>query len=106
MDQGDSDSYSRTWRLLKAHHLGSMSLEHKRALILRACGLRDDEAAAVEGVSSSTFRRRLHVATCHIGMCLPEETSLTSDLRGAWVGLHEDCLGISLLDTDTAPNAN
>jgi DNA-directed RNA polymerase specialized sigma24 family protein len=69
------------WELLKAHHLRSMPLDQKRALFLRACGLRDEEAAALEGVSTSTFRRRLYGATCLIGMCLPEDGPVTAELR-------------------------
>lgn len=92
MSEESRVTVSESWTHLRNHHLPGMAAEHKRALFLRAAGLDDRAAASVEGISVSTFRRRLYAATCLIATCLPERAGVTPELRGAWVALHEDCL--------------
>jgi predicted DNA-binding protein (UPF0251 family) len=78
-------------RAIARHHLLNMDMLHKRALLLRADGQSDEEAADIEGVSVGTFRSRLGVASSEIAMCLPPGRGLTRELRGAWVQGHLAC---------------
>jgi hypothetical protein len=73
------------------HHLRNMDILHKRALLLRADGRTDSEAADLEGVSVGTMKSRLGVASSEIAMCLPPGRKLTGELRGAWVQGHLAC---------------
>jgi hypothetical protein len=76
---------------IAAHHMPTMDMVHKRALLLRADGQSDEEAARMEGVSESTYKSRLGVASSEIALCLPAGRKLTGELRGAWVEAHLAC---------------
>jgi hypothetical protein len=78
-------------RAIASHHLLNMDILHKRALLLRASGESDNEAARFEGVSESTYKSRVGVASSEIAMCLPAGRKLTGELRGAWVQGHLAC---------------
>jgi uncharacterized protein len=76
---------------IAAHHMSTMDMVHKRALLLRADGMTDGAAADLEGVSVGTMKSRLGIAASEIAMCLPAGRKLTGELRGAWVQGHLPC---------------
>ena len=76
---------------IAAHHMPTMDMVQKRALLVRAAGMTDSEAADLEGVSIGTLKSRLGVASSEIAMCLPAGRKLTGELRGAWVQGHLAC---------------
>ena len=90
---------------MEVHHLSNMDLAHKRALVLRASGKTDGEAAVLESVSESTMKNRIATASSGVSLGLPEGMKLTAELRGYWVAVHRSCClaeAISALEEATA----
>jgi len=79
-----------TLQALESHHLRSMDMPLKRALLLRADGESDSEAADGEGVSESTMRR-IAVASAEIALSLTNGRRLPGELRGFCVRCHLEC---------------
>ena len=80
-----------TLQALESHHLRSMEVPLKRALLLRATGESDSEAADGEGVSESTMRTRIAVASAEIALSLTNGRRLPGELRGFCVRCHLEC---------------
>lgn len=76
---------------LAAHHLSGMKLGQQRAILLRADGKETEEIASIEVVAFGTAKARVSTATAEIYMCLPEDSRVSGDVRGTWVGLHLRC---------------
>jgi hypothetical protein len=80
-----------TLQALESHHPQRMDMPLKRALLLRADGESDREAADGEGVSESTMRTRIAVASAEIALCLNAPRRLPGELRGFWIRCHLQC---------------